>query len=96
MARRSRRTFTPELRAKVVLDVLTGAASRAEACRKRQISPSLLALWKATPLEDLGLLEARSEGGYPVDEELSVLSGVLNIDNVPEPISTVNNPARPP
>jgi len=53
MARRSRRAFTPEFKAKVVLDVLTGAASQAEVCRKHQIIPSLFALWKATLLERL-------------------------------------------
>ncbi len=53
MPRRSRRTFTPEFKAKAVLDVLTGAASQAEVCRKHQISPSLFALWKATLLERL-------------------------------------------
>jgi transposase len=53
MARRSRRTFTPEFKAKVVLDVLTGTASQAEVCRKHQIGPGLFALWKATLLERL-------------------------------------------
>jgi len=53
MARRTRRTFTPEFKAKVVLDVLTGTAPQAEVCRKHQISPSLFALWKATFLERL-------------------------------------------
>ena len=58
MARRARRTFTPEFKAKVVLDVLTGTASQAEVCRKHQISPSLFAFWKATLLE-------RLPGGLP-------------------------------
>ena len=53
MVRRSRRTFTPEFKAKVVLDVLTGSATQAEVCRKHQISPSLLAIWKATLLDRL-------------------------------------------
>lgn len=53
MARRARRSFTPEFKAKVVLDVLTGSATQAEVCRKHQISPSLFALWKATFLERL-------------------------------------------
>jgi transposase len=53
MARRSRRTFTPEVKAKVVLDVLIGTASQAEACRKHQISPPLFALWKTTLPERL-------------------------------------------
>jgi transposase len=56
MARRTRRTFTPEFKAKVVLDVLTGTASQAEVCRKYQIGPSLFALWKATFLQRLPVL----------------------------------------
>jgi transposase-like protein len=53
MPRRSRRTFTPEFKAKVALEALTGAASQAELCRRHQIGPNLLALWKATLLERL-------------------------------------------
>jgi transposase-like protein len=53
MARRARRTFTPEFKAKVVLDVLTGSASPAEVCRKHRLSPTLFALWKATLLDRL-------------------------------------------
>jgi transposase len=56
MPRRSRRTFTPEFKAQIVLDVLTGTASPAEVCRKHQISPSLFALWKATFLERLPVI----------------------------------------
>lgn len=48
---RKRRRFTPEFKAKVVLDVLTGAQSPAEACRKHALSPNLLGLWKSTFLE---------------------------------------------
>jgi transposase-like protein len=62
MSRRTRRTFTPEFKAKVVLDVLTGTASQAEVCRKHQLSPSLLALWKTTFLQRLPVL-------FQADEE---------------------------
>ena len=48
---KKRRRFTPEFKAKVVLDVLTGAQSPAEACRKHILSPNLLGLWKGTFLE---------------------------------------------
>jgi transposase len=48
---RKRRRFTPEFKAKVVLDVLTGAQTPAEACRKHTLSPNLLGLWKSTFLE---------------------------------------------
>src|SRR3954447_4326795 len=64
MARRARRTFSPEFKAKVVLDVLTGSASPAEVCRKHQISPTLFGLWKATLFDRLSVVfqadEARS------------------------------------
>ena len=53
MSRRPRRTFTPEFKAKVVLDVLTGTAAQAEVCRRHQISPTLFGLWKATLLDRL-------------------------------------------
>ena len=46
-----RRQFTPEFKARIVLDVLTGVQSQAEACRKHGLSPNLLALWKTTFLE---------------------------------------------
>ena len=64
MARRARRTFTAEFKAKIVLDVLTGTASQAEVCRKHQISPTLFGLWKDTLLDRLSSVfqtdEARS------------------------------------
>jgi transposase len=46
-----RRQFTPEFKARLVLDVLTGVQSQAEVCRKHTLSPNLLALWKAAFLE---------------------------------------------
>src|SRR5512135_3309720 len=48
---RKRRRFTPEFKAKVVLEVLTGTQSPAETCRKHALGPNLLGLWKATFLE---------------------------------------------
>lgn len=53
MPRRPRRTFTAEFKAKVVLDLLAGHTTPAEVCRKHQLSPSLLALWKAALVERL-------------------------------------------
>jgi transposase-like protein len=61
MPRRARRTFTPEFKAKVVLDALAGTASQAEVCRKHQLSPSLFALWKATLLERLPAVSQADE-----------------------------------
>ena len=53
---RKRRRFTPEFQAKVVLEILSGAQSPAEACRKHTLSPNLLGLWKATSLERAPML----------------------------------------
>jgi transposase len=48
---KKRRRFTPEFKAQVVLEVLTGAQSPAEVCRRQALSPHLLTTWKATFLE---------------------------------------------
>ncbi len=56
MPRRARRSFTPEFKAHVVLDLLRGERSQAELCRLHQLSASLLALWKDTFLQRLPLV----------------------------------------
>jgi len=40
------RSFTPEFKALVVLEVLTGAKSPAQACRECNIRDSLLSRWR--------------------------------------------------
>src|SRR2546423_948573 len=47
MPRGQRRSFAPEFKAKLVLELLTGTASQAELCRKYNLKPQLLANWKA-------------------------------------------------
>jgi transposase len=56
MARRARRMFTAEFKARVVLQLVTGQLSQAELCRQHQLSPNLLSLWKSTFLERLPVL----------------------------------------
>src|SRR5215211_7229858 len=53
MARRARRSFTPQFKAQVVLELITGQKSAAELCRAHQLSSNLLALWKQTYLDRL-------------------------------------------
>lgn len=48
----SRRKFTPEFKAQVVLELLSGAKSGAEACRHYQINAQLLSRWKAEFLQN--------------------------------------------
>src|SRR5262245_20316570 len=56
MPRRARRSFTPEFKAQVVLDLLWGERSQAELCRMHRLSASLLVLWKDAFLERLPLI----------------------------------------
>jgi transposase len=53
---RTRRSFPDPFKAQIVLDLLTGAASQAELCRKHNIHPQLLGRWKTTVLERLHTL----------------------------------------
>ena len=50
---RGRRSFPADFKAKVVIELLTGAASQAELCRKYNLKPGLLSQWKAAVLERL-------------------------------------------
>ena len=46
-----RRTFKPELKARVVVEELTGAKSTAEICREHQLKPQVFSRWKVEFLE---------------------------------------------
>jgi transposase len=53
MPKRRRRTFTPEFKAQVVLEVLSGLRSQAEVARRHKLKPELIARWKDIALEGL-------------------------------------------
>jgi transposase len=53
---RPRRSFPAEFKAQVVLELLTGAASQAELCRKHNLKPQLLGQWKTAVVERLHTL----------------------------------------
>jgi transposase len=61
---RKRRRFTAEFKAQVVLEVLTGETTPAEACRAHGLSPNLLSLWRTTFLE-------RAHTAFQTDEHRS-------------------------
>jgi transposase len=70
MPRGQRRTFTPEFKAKLVLEFLSGAANQAELCRKHNLKPQLLAHWKAAVLERMHLLF--QEDGQSSQDQLRI------------------------
>ena len=50
--KRKRRNFTPEFKAKVVLEALSGESSQAELCRRHNLSDEQLSKWKRQLLEN--------------------------------------------
>jgi transposase-like protein len=79
MAKRGRRSFNSEFKAKVVLEVLTGVKSGGEACREYGIRSQLLSKWKAEFLENAGKAFEEPRGLHPEDRarmaELERLAG---------------------
>lgn len=66
----TRRSFPADFKARVVLDLLTGTAGVAELCRKHNLSPNLLARWKAIALDRLPTLFA--DEGQPNQDQLRI------------------------
>ena len=63
---RTRRTFSAEFKAEVVLQLLRGDVSQAELCRKHKLSPNLLATWKTVVLDHMSTL---FDAGGNVDQD---------------------------
>lgn len=83
MRKRTRRTFTPQFKAEVVLAVLTGAQTQADLCRQHGLKPELLALWKKTFLEGMPRVfdgEARNDHDSARVAELERLVGRLTLE----------------
>lgn len=83
MPKRTRRSFTPQFKAEVVLAVLTGAQSQAELCRRHGLKPELVALWKKTALERLpALFQGEQRDGHEAARvaELERLVGRLTLE----------------
>ncbi|MDZ7292962.1 MAG: transposase [candidate division KSB1 bacterium] len=72
-----RRHFSAEFKAKVILEVISGAKPAAEVCREHNIKPQLLSQWKNYFLENAVHLfdgaERRSEAQARVEELERVL-----------------------
>ena len=51
-----RRKFTPEFKAEVVLEVLSGATCQAEVCRRHNLNENQLSQWKRQLLENASTL----------------------------------------
>ena len=80
---RTRRNFSAEFKAKVVLEALSGAKSAAEICREHNLKPDLLSHWKNQFLANASKV---FENGTTVDpqqariEELEKLAGKQSLE----------------
>ena len=54
--KRNRRTFKPEFKARVALELISGEATLAELSRRYEVSAQLLGQWRRTVLEKSSLL----------------------------------------
>ena len=66
MPKRRRRSFTPQFKAQVVLEVLAGLKSPSEIARQHKLKPELIARWKDIALEGL---ETLFQGGEQRDQD---------------------------
>ena len=80
---RTRRNFSAEFKAKVVLEIFSGSKSAAEVCREYNLKPDLVSHWKNEFLANAAQV---FEYGTKVDpqqariEELERLAGKLSLE----------------
>ena len=71
------RSFTPEFKAQVVLEVLTGVRSASEACQHYQLKPDLVSRWKAQFLEGAATVFGREAQNDPAQARVAELERVV-------------------
>ena len=78
MAKRKRRHFTPEFKAKVVLEALRGESSQAELCRRHNLSEDQLSEWKQQFVENAAFLfESSDKSSKAATERIAQLEQLV-------------------
>ena len=93
MAKRKRRTFTPEFKSRVVLEALSGETSQAELCRRHNLSEDQLSKWKQQFFENAAsLFESNDKASEDAAERITYLEQLvgrltvaLDIEKKPQP-----------
>ena len=74
---KNRRKFTAEFKAQVVLEVLTGVKSTAEACREHQLHAQQLGQWKRQFLQQAPTLFANGQPNDEAEQRIAELEGLV-------------------
>jgi transposase-like protein len=77
MMMNQRRKFTPAFKAQVVLEVLTGIKSAAQACQEHEIKDSLLSRWKQEFLTYAAQVFDREKGHEPCEARIAELERLV-------------------
>jgi transposase-like protein len=78
-----RRNFSAEFKAKVVLELISGAKSTAELCREHELKPDLLSHWKSQFLSNAAKVFETAKEVDPQQErivELERLAGKQSLE----------------
>ena len=89
-----RRNFTPEFKAEVVLEALSGQSSQAELCRKHNLSDVQLSKWKRQLLENAASLfepiDKQTHASQQRITQLEQLVGKLSLElDIQKKVSTL-------
>ena len=92
------RTFTPEFKAQVVLEILSGAKTTAEICHEHELSAQVVHRWKAEFIENapqLFQVEGRTSPEPARIAELERLVGRLTLQlEIAKKVSSLLNARR--
>lgn len=72
-----RRSYTAEFKARVVLEIISGAKTQAEVAREHRIKPDLLARWKRQFLENASSLFERGGPEHESEARIAQLEQAL-------------------
>ena len=78
MAKRKRRNFTPEFKAEVVLEALSGESSQAALCRRHNLSADQVSKWKRQLIENAGDCSLN----LLINRRMPLKSGLLILSNL--------------
>jgi transposase len=85
MEKKSRRKFSADFKAKVVLEALKERSTIEELCRKYELHPTQINLWKKEAVSNLSVVFGKGDRGATVAEEqmdkLYSQIGQLKVEN---------------